>query len=324
MIEASSVYPTTDTERDKWILAHRPRRTHLDPRRPYAFSVEDERSATGEIVPVATVFLTNRECPWHCLMCDLWRNTLTEEAPAGAISPQLDYALTASRPARQIKLYNSGSFFDCHAIPLTDYPAIAARVNAFERIIVESHPALIGERCLKFRNLLNGRLEVAIGLETAHPEILSRINKRMTLKQFAEAAAWLRQNDMDLRVFVLVKPPFITDEPEALHWAARSIDFAFDCGATVVSLIPTRSGNGALEKLAARGEFAPPRLGTLETAAAYGIHLKRGRVFADLWDVNQQPTCSSCHVSRIARLHQMNLRQVVLPAIACSECGDRG
>lgn len=322
MIAAPSLYPTTDTERDKWILAHRPGRAPLDPHRPYAFSVENERSSAGEIVPVATIFLTNRECPWHCLMCDLWRNTLTEDVPAGAIPGQIDYALAALLPARHIKLYNSGSFFDCRAIPVSDYLAIASRVNAFDRVIVESHPALVGERCLKFRGLLNGRLEVAMGLETAHPEILSRLNKRMTLEQFAEAAARLRRNDMDLRVFVLVKPPFITDETEALHWAERSIDFAFDCGATVVSLIPTRSGNGALDKLAAHGEFAPPRLSTLEAATIYGINLNRGRVFADLWEINQQSACTSCHASRIARLHQMNLLQAVLPNVTCSECGD--
>ncbi len=50
-------------------------------------------TATGEIVPTATVFLTNRECPWRCLMCDLWRNTTIETVPAGAISGQIDYAL---------------------------------------------------------------------------------------------------------------------------------------------------------------------------------------------------------------------------------------
>ena len=47
--------------------------------RPYAFFVEEERSASGEVVPVATVFLTNRECPWRCLMCDLWKNTLSRD-----------------------------------------------------------------------------------------------------------------------------------------------------------------------------------------------------------------------------------------------------
>ena len=31
---------------------------------------------TGGCVDVATLFLTNRECPFRCLMCDLWKNTL--------------------------------------------------------------------------------------------------------------------------------------------------------------------------------------------------------------------------------------------------------
>ncbi len=50
----------------------------MDPFRPYAFLSEDERSREGAIVPVNTIFLTNRECPWHCVMCDLWKNTLAE------------------------------------------------------------------------------------------------------------------------------------------------------------------------------------------------------------------------------------------------------
>jgi archaeosine synthase beta-subunit len=92
---------------------------------PYAYLVEDERTAAGEIVPTATIFLTNRECPWRCLMCDLWRNTITETVPAGAIPQQIDYALERLPAARQIKLYNSGSFFDPRAIP----PAITKRLR---------------------------------------------------------------------------------------------------------------------------------------------------------------------------------------------------
>jgi archaeosine synthase beta-subunit len=324
MSAALSIYPVTDLERDKWILAHRPDRRLLDPWRPYAYSIEDECAATGQVVRVATVFLTNRECPWRCLMCDLWRNTLTGDTPAGAIPAQIDHALTALPPARHIKLYNSGSFFDRRAIPAGDYKAIAARINNFERVIVECHPALVGESCIRFRDLMTARLEVAMGLEIAHPEILAQLNKRMTLDEFAATAAWLRQNEVDIRVFVLVKPPFLTDEAEALFWAERSVDFAFDCGASVVSLIPTRPGNGALEKLAAHGAFAPPRLSTVEEALAYGIELKRGRVFADLWDLGQQRTCAACHESRVSRLHEMNLLQRVLPPIACRHSGERG
>ncbi len=316
----TSLYPAQTAERDRWILSQRPTRNILDPHRPYAFFVEEECSATREVVPVATLFLTNRECPWRCLMCDLWRNTLTETVPAGAIPAQIDYALAQLAPARQIKLYNSGSFFDLKAIPPEDYPAIATQVKSFERTIVESHPALVGAACLKFRDLLQGQLEVAMGLETVHPEILDRLNKRMTLDQFSAAARFLQSNAMDLRVFILVQPPFM-EPAEALYWAQRSLDFAFDCGATAATLIPTRGGNGAMDSLARQGEFTPPRLEVLEAAAEYGIGLNKGRVFADLWDVPLKPDeCMGCRSQRIAHLHAMNRSQHIPPPVACVSC----
>ena len=97
-------FPASAAERDAWIVSRRPERNFVDPHRPYAFLVEDECAASGEIIPVTTVFLTNRECPWRCLMCDLWRNTLTDSVPAGSIPKQIDYALQRLGLARQIKL----------------------------------------------------------------------------------------------------------------------------------------------------------------------------------------------------------------------------
>jgi hypothetical protein len=252
-------------------------------------------------------------------MCDLWRNTLVEKVPAGAIPQQIDYALAQLPTARQIKLYNSGSFFDRNAIPFEDYPAIADRANLFERTIVESHPSLINQTCLQFRDLLSNQLEVAMGLETAHPKILERLNKRITLDQFSEASRYLRSNEIDLRVFVLVQPPFMKAH-EALHWTERSLDFAFDCGATAVTLIPTRAGNGAMEALTQLGEFSPPKLHTVESAASYGLKLNRGRVFVDLWDLHLAPPKCSCYQRRIERMHVMNLRQSVLDVIDCELC----
>jgi radical SAM enzyme (TIGR01210 family) len=313
-------YPENATDRDEWIRSRRPGRNPVDPFQPYAFLVEDERSATGEIVPVATVFLTNRECPWRCLMCDLWRNTLTDSVPVGAIPAQIDYALQRLTPVRQIKLYNSGSFFDPKAIPTDDYRDIADRVANFDRVIVESHPALVGAASFGFKDILSGQLEVAMGLETVHPEILERLNKRMTTGQFEEAAESLRKNNIDLRVFILVKPPFMREE-EALVWAVRSLEFAFDCGATAATLIPTRAGNGAMEELSRSGEFSPPTLATLESATAHGIAMNKGRVFADIWDVRTASPCPDCHEPRIARLREMNLQQSILPLIKCDLCG---
>ncbi len=276
----------------------------------------------GEIVPVATVFLTNRECPWRCLMCDLWKNTLEHSVAPGMIPAQIEYALQRLGAARQIKLYNSGSFFDPRAIPIEDHPTIAARVREFDRVIVECHPKLVGDACFKFRDRLAGTLEVAMGLETAHPQVLERLNKRMTLDDFSSAAARLRAHGIGLRVFILVKPPFMQEE-EALEWAYRSLDFAFKCGATAATLIPTRTGNGAMDQLARIGEFSPPQLRTVEAAAAYGLSLGKGRVFVDLWEPSLQPTCPACVEARIDRLRHLNLSQVSPAPVSCHVCDSR-
>ena len=314
-------YPRSAAERDRGILSRRGARNPVESSRPYAFLVEEERAESGEVVPVATIFLTNRECPWRCLMCDLWKNTLAGTVPAGAIPAQIDFALAQLPPSRQIKLYNSGSFFDPRAIPPGDYPAIAERVRAFERVIVECHPSLVGESALRFRELISGKLEVAMGLETVHPEVLPKLNKRMTLDQFSRSAGFLRQHDIALRVFVLVKPPFL-DEAEALEWAGRSVDFAFDSGASVVSLIPTRLGNGALETLASRREFAPPKLATFEAAFDYAVGLRRGRVFADTWDLERFSNCPACFAARRERLARINLSQEPEAQVACDACAE--
>ncbi len=315
----ASPYPTGSSERNAWIVGRRPKRNFVDPSRPYLFFVEDEVSATGEVVAVATVFLTNRECRWRCLMCDLWKNTLTESVGAGSIPTQIHYALGQLQPARQVKLYNSGSFFDAAAIPVEDYPAIARSVAGFERVIVECHPSLVGTRCLQFRDALTGKLEVAMGLETVQPEILERLNKRMTIEDFAMAARYLKEHDLDLRVFILVKPPFMPEE-EAVEWTNRSLDFAFDCGATAATLIPTRAGNGSMEELTAAGLFSPPQLETVEAAAFYGLSLNRGRVFVDLWDLHAEGKCHECFEKRLERLKRMNREQRIVAPVSCAAC----
>lgn len=316
-----SSYPESAADRDRWILASRPKRNIvLNPREPYAYFAEKECSASGEIVSVATILLTNRECPFRCVMCDLWRNTLTVRVPAGAIPAQIDFALERLPPARVIKLYNSGSFFDPGAIPTADYEAIAARIQSFDRVIVECHPAFVSKRCLEFKKLLHGRIEIAMGLETADPETLEKLNKRMTLEQFAETARFLRSNDIDLRVFILVQPPFMRSE-RAFCWAQRSLEFAFECGATAATLIPTRAGNGAMEMLAANVDFVSPSLESLESLSEFGLCMRRGRVFADLWDIKGSSYCAHCFEPRLERLREMNLHQRITPGITCNLCG---
>jgi radical SAM enzyme (TIGR01210 family) len=324
----TAAYPSRPAERDAWIVGRRPARNAVSAERSYAFFTEDEVDAHGIVRRVATIFLTNRECPYRCLMCDLWQNTLEAPVPAGAIVRQIEAALAAKPPAADeaaptvVKLYNAGSFFDHRAIPPGDYVEIAARLKGFERVIVESHPALVGADVERLRDLLDGELEVAMGLETAHPVVLAQLNKRMTLESYAAAAERLTAMAVASRAFVLVQPPFLR-EAEAADWAVRSAAFAFDHGAGAVSLIPVRAGNGALDALAAAGDFTPPRLATLEAAFDRALALDRGRVFADTWDLGRFAQCDACLEARAARLTTMNLTQRGTPRVRCDHCESR-
>lgn len=302
---------------DAQILAARPVKQVVDPWKPYAYLVESEPTVAGCVEDVATLFLTNRECPFRCLMCDLWQHTTDQTVPVGAIPAQIDYALARLPKAQHIKLYNSGNFFDRKAIPPEDHAAIAESVRGFKTTIVENHPKLTGEACLRFRDRLEGQLEVALGLETAHPDILKTLNKRMTLRDFERAVRFLRDNTIDVRTFILLRPPFMT-EAEGVEWAVRSMTFAFDVGVQCCSLVPTRAGNGVMEHLEAQHAFASPTLASMEHVLAEGLRMRRGRVFMDLWDAERFIDCPTCAPARIERLRRMNLSQTVEPPVACS------
>jgi len=319
-------YPETHAARSRWIIGQRGPKNPLDPYRPYAWLLEKERAADGSLVDGLTIFLTNKECPWRCLMCDLWQNTLDETVPSGALSEQIDFALGQTEhecsdliELQQIKLYNAGSFFDTQAIPEDEEAVISKRLAKFSRVIVESHPALIGDRCLRFRDRLNGQLEIALGLETVHPEALVKLNKRVSLEQFRDAADFITRHEIALRTFVLLQPPFIPVD-ESVEWARRSIDFSQDCGATVTALIPTRTGNGAMDRLAAVGQFIEPTLVQLEDTMDYGVGQARGRVFADLWDLERFSSCTACFPQRRDRLTKQNDTQQIPARITCSSC----
>lgn len=266
-------------------------------------------------------------------MCDLWQHTIAEDTPRGAIPAQVGAAREELRgessPITQIKLYNAGSFFDPHAVPEHDYDEVAVKLAGLARVVVESHPAFVGSRVDRFLGALQRQgaadttqLEVAMGLETVHPEALDRLNKRMTVDQFASAAEQLRSRGAALRVFLLISPPFVPPA-EQDHWLLRSIDVAFACGASAVSVIPTRSGNGALDALAAAGAFRAPRLEDIERSIESALTPRpdRGRIFVDLWDLQRFAQCRHCFEARRARLHAINLEQRVRSRPSCTRCG---
>ena len=296
----------------------RPPKNRLNPFVPYHFLHEREPGLPGGIESVNTIFLTSKECAFKCLMCDLWKNTLDEPLPAGAIVRQIDHALERLPEADVIKLYNNGNFFDAKAISPGDYPAIGKRLADYKRVIVENHPKLCNQLCIEFNSLLNGKLEIAMGLETIHPEALPKLNKQITPEDFKNATAFLNQHDIDVRAFVLLSPPYITGDDENVSWALKTIEFAFECGAVRCAVIPVRPGNGVMELLRKSNDYTPPSIAMLEAVFEKALLMQRGQVFADTWDIGFLSECPHCFDERKRRLEIMNLSQQIEDSISCT------
>ena len=306
---------------DQRIRSLRPPKAHADPATAHGSLLEDERRPGGKIERALTVFLTGAECPFTCSFCDLWRWTIDGPTPPGALTKQLESVLEAlDGPAPdRIKLYNASNFFDERAVPTEDLPAIATLAGSFAAVTVESHANTIGARTLAFARQVSGGLEVAVGLETIHPIAAAHLNKRLDLARFDWAARFLSENGIDLRVFVLLGAPYVPAD-ESVAWTVRTAAYAVERGASVVSIIPVRGGNGEIERLQGLGHFAPPTLSQLEEALDLCLQSTSTVVTADLWDVERLPACEHCRSERIERLRCLNLTGHAEPRIGCAMC----
>ncbi len=292
--------------------------------------IEQEPSVKwGPPVDVATIFLVGSECRFRCTMCDLWKYTHPEPTPPGHLVAQVESAIQsigsevangANKP-RWVKLYNASNFFASTNVPVSDLPKLARAVENFDRVIVENHPKLLNDEIRRFADRLNGQLEVAVGLETVHPQTLEGLNKSMTLDDFQRCSNWLAERGIDVRSFVILRPPGM-NATEGEEWAIRSIEFAAHQGVRHVSLVPLRSGNGAIEQLAERGLFTPPTASSIERVMAE-VEKFSCVVTVDLWDWERiEGLCQRCSTMRRDVLAVSNLTQRPPTDIPC-DCKTR-
>ena len=268
--------------------------------RPQDLLRESERLG-GRLVSSATAFLTGAECPFRCVYCDLWRHTVPGRTPAGAIASQVEWSIAQLRDAagrpevHTLKLYNASNFFDERAVPSADDDAILAALDGFERVVVECHPRILlgrggAERASRYAEESAG-LEIALGLETAAPGGLERLGKGATLVDFAQAFEKATRLGATIRAFVLHGIPGGSDHD--LHpdrqrqWTLETVRWARERGASLVSIIPVRGGNGAMERLAARGLWRRPTLAELLAVAEEAVALEAPdfEVLVDCWDL---------------------------------------
>lgn len=300
--------PTIDS---RMVLAARGAKAPLTPQAIPRVVTESEPDAAGESALASTVFLLGKECPFRCLMCDLWRHTTDHRTEPGSLVRQLVAVLPQITHRDTLKLYNASNFFDPQAVPTTDLVALADLVRDFKCVVVENHPKLLGPSVREFAERLSGQLQVAMGLETADPVRLAWLNKQMTVADYDRACETLRGWGVSIRTFLLLPAPGVPPAEVVDHTLA-SVRHALLMGSEVTSLIPLRGGNGILDELIAAGQVILADGRQLLQTFEQAIALPRGkhqRVLLDLWD-------AAIHFQALAdvdlvvkQLEQWNLNQ---------------
>lgn len=307
---------------EKQILELRSAKTPRDPWKHLGIVHEQETDARGKLVETSTVFLVGSECPFRCLMCDLWQYTLDQPTPSDALPKQLSEALQQIPHRQTIKLYNASNFFDRRSVPTEDLPKLAELCRDFERVIVENHPRLVSQKIVEFQSQINGQLEIAMGLETADPQILAGLNKRMTRESFATATAQLHSWGIQTRAFAIFQLPGVSPEA-ACDDAQNTVRFAYDCGIDVCTLIPLRPGNGAVDHLIQQNAATLPTLADYRAAAENCLKIaqRSNRVLlVDLWDMDQFQHCPDCLPHQLKILTAINQQQTRLALSFCPTC----
>lgn len=268
----------------KSILKLRGVKNEIEATQAVDFFDEIELSSDGVLDHVSVVLLSNSECPLTCTMCDLWKNTLDSPTPPRSNYNQIRLAQIQLPKSSRIKLYNSGNFFDRRAVPQEELKDIAELLSDYSEVIVENHPKIRVESAPEFSELLDGKLEIAMGLETVHPEVFKFLNKGMEIEDFRKASVFLKNENIAVRAFIITGLPFLSPS-ENIEWTLRTIDYAFSSGASVCSIIPLRSSSGYMKLLENDGRIQKPKIESLEGILDKAQASYKGRVFLDLWDL---------------------------------------
>jgi hypothetical protein len=225
---------------------------------------KEKESLRGKPVDAGVVILRTSGCShFHsggCSMCGYNTESSRVIAP-GDVLKQFEHATAELGEVGMIKLYTSGSFLDACEVPEEAAGSILKSCSdRGVRLLFESRPEYIIPGRMDSVLGTHEDIEVAIGLESSNDRVLRySINKGFTVRDFDAAAAVLDERSVDLRSYVLLKPPYLT-EAEAIADAISTVKHAAAVSSTV-SVNPVNVQKGTVvEKLWRSWAYRPPWL----------------------------------------------------------------
>lgn len=288
----------------------------------YEYYPEERRT-----IPAFTIILRTLGCQWRrCTMCGYWQESA--EVTQAEILSQLDYALTRSpREEFILKIYTSGSFLDDRELSSETRRKIAEMLRGrseLKKLIVETRPEFVSRA--KLADLeLEGKLELAIGLETANDFIRSSfITKGFSFEDFKHAARIARESGASVKTYLLLKPPFISERRAIVDVITSAGKVGLYSSTISLNLCTVQRGT-PLEGLWRRGYYRPPWLWSA-VEAIKGIASQQLFVISDPVGAGHERgphNCGQCDPVIIDAIRGFNRTQDVrileeLSSVSCS------
>ena len=284
----------------------------------------------GRRVRAFVVILRTRGCYWAdvkgCSMCGYSKDTLGRSATPDELAEQLAEALRQYDGEPYVKVYTSGSFLDDREVdPSSRRAIVGAFSGRAERFLFETLPEFVtAEQLDPLRAAFAGELEVALGLESTDPTVLSKyVHKSAAPSEYLAAGDRLRSYGVRAKAYLLLKPPYLT-ESESIEDVVRSVGEAaahFD----TLSVNPVHIQNGTVvEWLFHRGRYRPPWLWSVVESLRRGAELRAGArlvSFPTAGGLRRGPhNCGSCDAGVLRAIEEASLDQAFdrLDGLDCS------
>lgn len=220
-----------------------------------------------EVVDTFVIIFKTKGCSWAlesgCSMCGYFNDSAFEDISGKDLLSQFENAMQKYNGERFVKIFTSGSFLDEKEIPVNVRKKILKKLyETADKVSVESRPEYITNESLsKIKDLYKNKIfEIGIGLETADNFIREKIiNKGFTFDDYTKAADIMKKNNVKLKTYVLIKPPFLS-EKQAIEDSLETVEKIKDI-TDIVSFNPVNvQRNTYVRYLWNRKMYRPPWL----------------------------------------------------------------
>lgn len=171
--------------------------------------------------------LNTTGCQWArdsgCSMCGYYNDT-NQNVKEGDILEQLEIMKKRYNGQPYIKIFMSGSFLNPSEISTESAQKFLKYFSEkCEKLCIETRPEHLTPWWVGQLAQLPCVVEVAMGLESSNETVRNvYINKNMSFDQYRERAELSRDNGIEIKTYLLLKPPFLT-ERQAVEDCIRSV-----------------------------------------------------------------------------------------------------